>query len=105
MDVALLAARRPALLLSATPGADAAASFAALATALPGTAAALPRLLRADAAFLDAGAVEMALFELRALYPGTDAATAVAMLIARPELLQQARPPPPRRDPNDEYYV
>jgi hypothetical protein len=102
VDAGRLAAQRPVLLLSATPGADAAEALAALAAALPAVAAApgrLAALLAAEPGLLDASAVRDALDELARLAPGADAA---GMLAADPSLLHQARRPAPRRDPNDE---
>ena len=102
LDAGRLAAQRPVLLLSATPGADAAEALAALAAALPAAVAApgrLAALLAAEPDLLDASAVRDALDELARLTPGADAA---CMLAADPSLLHQARRPEPRRDPNDE---
>ena len=104
VDVAALAAARPALLLSAAPGAGAAAALEALATLLPASArapAALAALLAAEPAFLDAAAVRCAVRELQALVPGCDAG---AMLAADPALLRRATPPPPRAL-DDEYAI
>ena len=105
VDAARLAAQRPVLLLSETPGADAAEALAALAAALPAAAAApgrLAALLAAEPGLLDASAVRAALDELARLTPGADAA---GMLAADPALLHQAMRPAPRRDPNDECVL
>jgi hypothetical protein len=105
VDVARLATRVPALLLSASPGASFAALSDELRDLLPPAAAtpkALAALLCAEPGFADAGAVRSALRELEALFPDRDAA---AMLAADPALLSSAARPAPRRDPNDEYYV
>ena len=105
LDAARLAAARPVLLLSPTPGADAAAALAALAEALPDAAAQpgrLAALLSAEPGFLDVAAVRAALTELARL---TQSADGAKMLAADPGLLRQVTPPTPRRDVNDEYYV
>jgi hypothetical protein len=102
VDAARLAAQRPVLLLSETPGADAAEALAALKAALPAAAATpgrLAALLAAEPGLLDASAMRDALDELARLAPGADAA---GMLATDPSLLHQARRPAPRRDPNDE---
>lgn len=102
VDVARLAARRPALLLSPTPGDDARASLRLLGEALPASADGLEALLTREPGLLDATSVRCALEELRRLMPHADAAAA---LTASPGLLHQALPPARRRDPNDEYAL